>query len=74
MKNENIYVRTRYLVFLIFPYTLHPTPHTLPTQAFSFTRVPFGHRSFYPIDSDSYILADIFFFNKNIRKAILGKN
>lgn len=41
VKKENIYVHTRYFVFLIFPYTLHPTPNTLPTRAFSFSSVPF---------------------------------
>ncbi|BAY28108.1 hypothetical protein NIES2100_79370 [Calothrix sp. NIES-2100] len=35
VKKENIYVRTRYLVFLISPYTLHPTPYPqYPRQAF----------------------------------------
>ncbi|EKE96426.1 hypothetical protein FDUTEX481_09772 [Tolypothrix sp. PCC 7601] len=37
VNKENIYVRTRYLVFLISPYTLHPAPYTLPRRAFSFS-------------------------------------
>ncbi|WP_322702876.1 hypothetical protein [Nostoc sp. DedQUE04] len=35
-------VRTRIVLFLLFPYTLHPTPNTQPSQGFYLFLVPFA--------------------------------